>query len=524
MDDENLIKSIRTSTLELDFQNIREKIEKRFKELNNNSTVPDFESQIRKILSLKSLTIDIVGEGTVEQKVITNPSGKEYPVNTVIELTPIPKEGWVFEKYAGNLSGNEVPKRIILDVGKNISVIFKRRDYPLNLTIEGEGIVEEKIISSPNGKQYPFETVVELKPVPKEGWLFESWGGDLSGNETPKNITVDKERNVIVKFRKPIFRLAENGVTCICENVKVGEKGFVNGVEYEAVDNSLLRKRLDEGANMTRLCTSLVTDLRKLFYQKVFNQPIGNWDVSNVVDMEELFRESNFNQDISNWNVKNVKNMRLMFAISFFNKPINSWNVANVQDMSEMFYRSIFNLPLDNWNVSNVTIMRGMFQESIFNQPINKWNISAVKDISLMFFNSMFNQEIGDWDVSNVLKMDLMFGITNFNKEIGKWNVSNVLSMAGMFQNSIFNLSLENWNTGKVTNMEGIFNQSEFNQNISKWDVSSVVNMKNMFNNSKFNQDISKWCVSNILSEPQNFSINSPLTIENKPKWGTCPN
>jgi hypothetical protein len=37
-----------------------------------------------------------------------------------------------------------------------------------------------------------------------------------------------------------------------------------------------------------------------------------------------------------------------------------------------------------------------------------------------------------------------------------------------------------------------------------------------------FNQNISSWCVSNISSEPFNFSLDSPLSISNKPVWGTC--
>jgi uncharacterized protein (TIGR02145 family) len=40
---------------------------------------------------------------------------------------------------------------------------------------------------------------------------------------------------------------------------------------------------------------------------------------------------------------------------------------------------------------------------------------------------------------------------------------------------------------------------------------------------SAFNQDISNWCVTNIVSEPTDFSDNSPLTESNKPIWGTCP-
>ena len=39
---------------------------------------------------------------------------------------------------------------------------------------------------------------------------------------------------------------------------------------------------------------------------------------------------------------------------------------------------------------------------------------------------------------------------------------------------------------------------------------------------SAFNQDITGWCVTNIVSEPSEFSPNSPLSESNKPVWGTC--
>lgn len=40
---------------------------------------------------------------------------------------------------------------------------------------------------------------------------------------------------------------------------------------------------------------------------------------------------------------------------------------------------------------------------------------------------------------------------------------------------------------------------------------------------TNFNQELSSWCVTNITSEPSEFSVNSLLTAENKPVWGTCP-
>ena len=41
-------------------------------------------------------------------------------------------------------------------------------------------------------------------------------------------------------------------------------------------------------------------------------------------------------------------------AAESFNQPLNNWNVSNVEDMEGMFGNArSFNQPLNNWNVSN---------------------------------------------------------------------------------------------------------------------------------------------------------------------------
>ena len=57
----------------------------------------------------------------------------------------------------------------------------------------------------------------------------------------------------------------ENG-TIKCPDAKVGDKGIVNGKQYEAVDRDLLIRRRDEGADLTCVCTSLVTDMSTVFF------------------------------------------------------------------------------------------------------------------------------------------------------------------------------------------------------------------------------------------------------------------
>lgn len=95
--------------------------------------------------------------------------------------------------------------------------------------------------------------------------------------------------------------------------------------------------------------TSKVTNMSKLFHLKVnpdkpllhtsFNEPIGDWDVSNVTDMTALFGGlKNFNQDLSKWDVSNVRDMTAMFfKATSFNQDIGSWNVSNVRNMRNMF-------------------------------------------------------------------------------------------------------------------------------------------------------------------------------------------
>ncbi|WP_373524179.1 BspA family leucine-rich repeat surface protein [Aquiflexum sp.] len=498
------------------------------------------------------LNITIEGEGTVNEIIITNPSGREYPHGTTVELTPVPKDGWVFESWGGDLSGTEVPKRITVDGVKNVTAKFKLREYPLNITIEGEGTFTEVIVTNPSGKEYPHGTTVELTPVPAEGWVFESWGGDLSGNEVPKQILVDGEKNVTVTFKQgstSVFYLAANGITCKCEGANPGDKGIINGVEYEAVDNDLVRNRRNEKADMTKLCTSLVTDMTYFFYnEKNLNPAIGNWDVGNVTDMEQMFMGSQFNQDISKWDVSSVINMKQMFAASKFNLSINEWNVSKVTNMASMFGGSQFNQPIGEWDVSNVTNMSVMFSGSQFNQAIGDWDVSKVTEMVLMFSESLFNQPIGDWNVGNVTNMYGMFSNSKFNHPIGNWNVSNVTSMEAMFQRSQFNQDIDNWEVGEVESMAGMFLESDFDQpienwNVGKveymnqmftnsgfnhplgnWDVSQVVNMRGMFAfNTKFNQDLSKWCVQKIPTLPNDFRTGATAWLLPEPVWGTCP-
>ena len=65
-----------------------------------------------------------------------------------------------------------------------------------------------------------------------------------------------------------------------------------------------------------------------------------------------------------------------------FNQPLENWDVSNVRFMDKMFEDAYaFNQPLDKWNVSNVIDMHDMFCDATtFNQPLNNWDLSREPD------------------------------------------------------------------------------------------------------------------------------------------------
>ena len=352
----------------------------------------------------------------------------------------------------------------------------------------------------PNSGVFPENQQISIKASDSPQYVFENWSGDEVGTSPSIIITMDDNKTLTANFRIDPFYLDSNGITIKARDwVKAGTKGILNGVEYTAVDREMLIKMSQDRKDLSKVVTTLISDMSKLFYPvadsnfdgvlnyydsyyHLFNDDIKSWDLSNVTDMSFMFYSANsFNQDIGVWDVSNVTNMESLFVYAeSFNKDISSWDVSKVTNMKDLFhFAQSFNMNISDWNVSNVTNMNGMF-----------------------FNATSFNQDIGNWNVSNVTDMGRMFGFwwkdSVFNQDIGSWNVSKVINMKEMFMHN-----------------------NSFNQDIRNWNVSNVRDMEKMFSwATSFNQNISNWCVDDIKNEPFEFSLGSPLEHNNKPMWG----
>jgi surface protein len=112
------------------------------------------------------------------------------------------------------------------------------------------------------------------------------------------------------------------------------------------------------------------------FYTKVFNQPIGKWDVSKVTNFESMFEGAEaFNQDLSSWNLNKHNNTKDMFlqAISF--------NQFKIKELKEVVEEQI--------NTSSDVRKNNPIEAFSYGESLCKSTKSEMKSLE---------EILGDWD------------------------------------------------------------------------------------------------------------------------------
>jgi len=139
-----------------------------------------------------SLSITIEGHGNVTK----DPDQGTYTYGQVVNLTALPDTGWIFNHWAGDLTGNASFTTITMDGNKAVIANFTQIHYTLTITVEGQG----NVTKNPDQPRYSYGQLVNVTAIAAHHWMFNQWGGDLNGTQNPANITIDGNKSVIANF------------------------------------------------------------------------------------------------------------------------------------------------------------------------------------------------------------------------------------------------------------------------------------------------------------------------------------
>ena len=109
--------------------------------------------------------------------------------------------------YAGNskFAGNPLPTyTAVVDYFFNSAAPITPEDshFAVNVEVEGSGTVNR----APNRGYYCGQQVT-LTATPAQGWIFIGWGGDLTGSNPVRTLTITQDVNITAQFSSDGFKL-----------------------------------------------------------------------------------------------------------------------------------------------------------------------------------------------------------------------------------------------------------------------------------------------------------------------------
>ena len=167
------------------------------KDSSSSSEIPEVAPVIQ-----YTLTVSAQSGGSV------NNEGGSYIEGSAFSVTATPDSDYEFTGWTG-IESSENPLSINVNSNLTLQANFKKKTYPLTVNISGNGSVKEEIVSTNKSTNYEVGTIIRLTPIPiADETIFLKWAGDLTGNDSPVEITVDQPKTVTATFEFAVY----NGV------------------------------------------------------------------------------------------------------------------------------------------------------------------------------------------------------------------------------------------------------------------------------------------------------------------------
>jgi uncharacterized repeat protein (TIGR02543 family) len=140
-------------------------------------------------------TLTITADPVTGGSIAADPS-PPYHYDDVVTLIATANEGYSFDSWSGDASGSSLVITVTMNGNKTVTAHFTQNQYTLTITVDGQGTV----IKDPDQTTYTYNTDVELSAVADPDWIFSSWSGDVTGNQTPILITVTSDMIITAHF------------------------------------------------------------------------------------------------------------------------------------------------------------------------------------------------------------------------------------------------------------------------------------------------------------------------------------
>ncbi|WP_269523007.1 InlB B-repeat-containing protein [Coraliomargarita parva] len=137
----------------------------------------------------RPINLTIIGNGTVQ----LTPDTRNYAYGTTVSLHAIPMEGATFNGWSGDIiSQNEW-----ISYTFGYEPLTLTAQFPTGWQLEVQSIPGITVTRSPALSSYENGQTVSLTATPSSGYYLEGWAGDVSGNTSTIQVTMDGNKRVV---------------------------------------------------------------------------------------------------------------------------------------------------------------------------------------------------------------------------------------------------------------------------------------------------------------------------------------
>ncbi len=140
--------------------------------------------------------------GAIGGSVTKTPDQTSYGHGQVVSVTATVAQGWVFDGWAGDLTGDDPTESLTMTADKAVTATFTQEQYNITVAIDGPSGVADPghVVITPDKPYFLYNDIVTLTPVAASGYEFVMWSGDLTGSDEPALFAIDKDYNITAHF------------------------------------------------------------------------------------------------------------------------------------------------------------------------------------------------------------------------------------------------------------------------------------------------------------------------------------
>ena len=191
--------------------------------------------------------IVIGGEGYGELQ-----GSRSFKVGASIHIAAFPYEGYEFAGWTGDLAGHEedvVP--VTMDREYVVGAKFRKtKDYKVTLKTVGGGKIQVCTGKKQNYRdpeeRYGEGTLLVIKPIADDGWVFAGYSGDTQGFTSTASVVVDHDVEITAMFVRDAYN-----VEFKTDDWKMVKDGKVTVVEGSRLDFGYSNFSINESLAVT---------------------------------------------------------------------------------------------------------------------------------------------------------------------------------------------------------------------------------------------------------------------------------